>query len=320
MKKPRELDILQVTINNRCNLACPHCYLNMSGSGYLEDKTVEAIFSPENLPEKVAIVGMEPLYDAPSARLVRHIARRGHETSTFVSMITNGLGFKHLLEAPDREMPRLIDVSLDGGPRYYARFRGNGKDLFPKIVAGAQAIRSAHPSIPLNILHTLFVENSTPEIVEDMVESGRLVSPEGGIYFSPFISPAIQIGQRTPTANVKDLDGMLRVLAGTAAFMDHPATYFFMGPYNADSFGLSMGELSALIESHGLTAKSRLDTGIPHLNGGLRVMFNGYAIRPDYSIHTYLTQKYGVSVEDRTLPEIYESFKALPSVREVLAL
>lgn len=313
----RELDILSLTINNVCNLECPHCYLNVAGKGTASEKVIDKIF--EEPPAKIAIVGMEPLHDPRSAAIVRDIARRGKATETFVSMVTNGLGLKFLRGVPHEELPDLIDISLDGGPESYKRFRGNGKDLFPLIKEGAERFRAEYPDIPVNVLHTLFAENTTPETIADMVEGGRLVSSsKGDILFSPYVPPMIQIGQRRTLASGLGIRRMLETLEETPEFMGERRAEFFAGPYNAESFGLSIKQFLTIIASVGLRSESRIDTAIPHLNGGLRVTYDGYALRPDYSIHTSLYEKYRVPIEGRRLVDIYNGFQTLPSTREVL--
>jgi hypothetical protein len=313
----RNLDILQVTVNNVCNLACPHCYLNVAGTGVITPTVIEKVF--EDPPAKVAIVGMEPLYNRESIEAVREIVRRSRETETFVSMITNGLGLKFLRGLPRKDLPDLIDVSLDGGQKYYERFRGNGKDLFPKIVANAETIRADHPDLPINLLHTLFTENTEPEMVADMITGSKMVSPTGSIFFSPYIPPQTEIGQRQARASRLSLEQMFEVLKKTPAFMDEPHARFFAGAYNAGSFGLSVDELLDLIASYGLAEKSRIDTGIPHLNRGLRVLYDGYALRPDYSIHTSLYAKGRAPIENQKLVDIYREFQSLPSALELLS-
>jgi len=317
LHEERDLDIVQVTINNVCNLECPHCYLNVAGTGIISTETISKIF--EEPPAKIAIVGMEALHDRVSISAMKEIVRRGREHQTFTSMVTNGLGLKFLGGSPREELPDLIDISLDGGPKYYSHFRGKGKDLFPKIVASARVIGAEHPDLPMNVLNTLFTENAKPEIIADMIVGGRAVSPEGAIFFSPYIPPHIEAGQRSASAHFIGLEHMFEALRVTPAFMEEPRAYFFAGPYNAATFGLSVEGLLSLIRSYGLEAKSRIDTGVPHLNGGLRVLYDGYAIRPDYSIHTALYKKYRKPIEGRRLVELYQEFQALPPAIETLA-
>ena len=112
---------------------------------------------------------------------------------------------------------------------------------------------------------------------------------------------------------------MLETLRETSAFMKEEKAKFFAGPYNAESFGLSVGELINLSNSIGLGNKFRIDTGMPHMNGGLRVGYDGRALRPDYSIHTSLYKKYGVPIKGRELIDIYREFQTLPSTSEALA-
>ena len=48
-KSTGHLHTITLTINNQCNLHCPHCYLKYSGTkDIIEDKTIDFIFLMNN--------------------------------------------------------------------------------------------------------------------------------------------------------------------------------------------------------------------------------------------------------------------------------
>jgi MoaA/NifB/PqqE/SkfB family radical SAM enzyme len=84
------LSIVTLTINNTCNLACPHCYLQYAGPEFFAlDSVLDAVL--DSNCEGISIVGKEPLANKESADRVRELVERAAEKGKWVSLITNGL-------------------------------------------------------------------------------------------------------------------------------------------------------------------------------------------------------------------------------------
>lgn len=132
----KKLEIISVVINNSCNLACKHCYLQTRQSRhYLSRREwarfFESAFSDLDL-SVLSFAGKEVFVDKNSVGILldaislRDEIQEGHLKKTTIGVITNGtLLHKHtdvLLKSP----PDYFDVSIDGLPKEHNLIRGEG--------------------------------------------------------------------------------------------------------------------------------------------------------------------------------------------------
>src|SRR4051812_33903172 len=90
-----DLDMVTLTINNVCNLSCPHCYLQYGGE--------TSLIGPDNVFRVMSssfrhlcIVGMEPLANRASSDVVSELVTKATTLGKTVSLITNGLNLPFL--------------------------------------------------------------------------------------------------------------------------------------------------------------------------------------------------------------------------------
>jgi sulfatase maturation enzyme AslB (radical SAM superfamily) len=171
------LGTVTLTINNVCNLACPHCYLQYEGPNcIIEPLVIEHLLKSDF--ERVCIVGKEPLADTRSVERVGMIVERSRSSGKAVSLVTNGLN-GNLLPDPVLEKLTWLDLSLDGGRATYESYRrGSWQKLHRSVVS-----MQRRGLKDLRVLQTLSA--ATISAVADMVETGFAL---GGtlIIFSPY--------------------------------------------------------------------------------------------------------------------------------------
>ena len=107
-----DLSVVTLTMNNSCNLKCPHCYLQYAEQdAYVAPFVVEAI--ARSRAEAVAIVGMEPLKNSRSVAELGLIVEAVKASGKKVGLVTNGLN-AHLLPTNIARLLDWVDVSVDG--------------------------------------------------------------------------------------------------------------------------------------------------------------------------------------------------------------
>src|SRR5688500_15997163 len=95
-----KLHTVTLTVNNRCNLHCPHCYLQYDGIDRLiAPEAIDYLFDRPSSLRHVAIVGMEPLVTRRSVEVCGTIIHRAKQAGITVSLITNGINLPWLQES-----------------------------------------------------------------------------------------------------------------------------------------------------------------------------------------------------------------------------
>jgi len=194
------LGTVTVTVNNICNLACPHCYLQYLGpKGTIEPDVIDHILASNC--ERICIVGKEPLADARSAEAVSRFVQPAHRGGKSVSLITNGLNGQLL---PETVLKKLswIDVSLDGGPASYGTYR---RGSWEKLCESVSSMRTRGLR-ELRLLQTL--SSVTLDAIPDMMEAGRILRASVTM-FSPYQTTRLQgrqlVDQVSPSEIVQAL-------------------------------------------------------------------------------------------------------------------
>ncbi|HMW64439.1 MAG TPA: radical SAM protein [Accumulibacter sp.] len=281
---PGFLHTVTLTINNQCNLACPHCYLRYQGS---EDEITEEILAHiwDSSFKHLAIVGMEPLLNRGSAGLVGSIASRARRSGKTTSIITNGINL-NLLSGEALDHLSFIDVSLDGGERSYEQYR---KGSLPKLRSGlAYLRRTGFRSV--NALEVL--NDVTKAYVDDMM---AFATEEGfaTVLFSPFVPT---ISAHKYRIRVLPVAEALDVLGASRAFMDSANAQLLIDTYHCFFEGITLDQAVAAARARGMEHRVRFVTTDPTRLGVMRLTYDGLVLSSFDALNTATYGLYGVPV------------------------
>ena len=256
LQKP-QLQTITLTVNNTCNLACGHCYLQEGGDGrYVANETIERVIDAR--ARHVAIVGKEPTVNVrKTSRLIERLVAAGKT----VSMITNGLRLHHIDKAALEKLA-YVDISLDGGPHTY--IRGTYERLLPNLFM--------HPQT--NVLHTLYDRNL--QHIDDMLRV-----PHQVMLFSPYLSTQ-HLGKNT-VAGVK-LENVLAAMSASR-LRDDKHAFLLVDTYHLEQNKMTGEEAKALIAQYGLVKNTLLFEHDPLEHGIVRVTYDGLLLTPGASLH-----------------------------------
>lgn len=275
-KETKKLHTVALTINNACNLKCPHCYLQYEGvTGTLSEENAKKIFNSDF--KHLAIVGKEPTLNPG---LVKELAVENSKLGRRTSIITNGVNL-HSLSKQTLSLLDYIDISFDGGPETYNQVRSGDfkRVLTNAIQAHEQGVRS------VNALHTLYAENIRN--IEDMVSVGSLFKFDH-IVFSPYISYNSGNAKVTRLSLTNEI---LPALAENAKFMNDERAKLLVSRLDlrSDNPEHFLNEVNRL----GLKDKVHYFEN-PLINGVIRVNYDGLVLTPNDSIDTvsYKTKGY----------------------------
>lgn len=160
------LEVVSLLINNNCNLACKHCYLETERfEKYLtiEEWLIfyQSIFSKLK-PSILCFSGKEVFLNNQSvSNLTSAVKKRndlqGDNPETQIGVITNGtLIHNHKDKLTSAETPDYIDVSIDGLPEQHDYVRGKG--AFQMLSPNLRWLSEEFPN-PVWITHTLLENN-----------------------------------------------------------------------------------------------------------------------------------------------------------------
>lgn len=288
-KLSEELTSVTLTINNVCNLACSHCYLQYEGPNRLiSNETVEKIFNSEF--ERLCIVGMEPLANKNSANIVKRLAKKSSELGIDCSIITNGLNGK-LLDKNTILQLTWIDISIDSDEANYASYR---KGAWPKLKRSIHHFKDSGAK-SLRALHNISKENA--HLVENMVQ----VSEDLGfdkIVFSPYLrtkSMGVQSVTMVPPVHLWELFKNMR----------NEKVHILLDSAYAEAFGWNEAEIIDLFSPFG--SNFMFISGDPVNRGILRVTYDGLVMTALDAIHTSNYSKNSYSMYDSSLGSIYDT-------------
>ena len=173
-----DVSVVTLTMNNACNLKCPHCYLQYAESDtYVPSYVIDAVAASR--AEAVAIVGMEPLRNRTSAAKLSAIVEAMKTSGKKVGLVTNGLN-AHLLPEHTALQLDWVDVSVDGVRASYQSVRGAPVAKLERGIAHLHALGVSQ----VNILHTLHAENLAD--LGELAAFGRTLAGAGQVVLSPF--------------------------------------------------------------------------------------------------------------------------------------
>lgn len=299
--KARELEIVTLTINNSCNLCCPHCYLQYKAEDrdLIDWADVGHVF--ESRFRRLCIVGKEPLSNRHAAALTSRLVAAAADTGRSSSLITNGLNLR-LLNARTFELLDWLDVSLDGGPQSYAGYRGGS---YSKLVHGIEYARDSGLD-DLRILHT--VSSGNLEATDEALAAALSFQPRH-VVVSPF--QATRHDGKQSVAMVPP-SRLLRALEQAGAHADDRIW-----------LALDRGYATHFDESEAVSLASELfgdrllyiDSD-PIDRGIIRVTYDGLVLSPFESVHTADYGQCGRPLRGRSLNEWYQTILAEASFAE----
>lgn len=288
------LRTITLTINNNCNLNCPHCYLQYDRKNFIvEEPTINSIFKAEF--EHLAIVGKEPFVNKYSVELLENLIERCFLNGKTISVITNGIGLTKLNPTFIKYLD-YIDVSFDGGPLTYKNYR---KGDFFKIIDSINQVAS-NSNIRINALHT--ISSATIENIDDMMAI-KQYAKFGIIMFSPFLDT---LNDGIFKVSVISIEDILKKLSQSDSFMYTEDAFLLLDTYHATQEGVSIGQLNNLIDKYSLKTKIKLIEKDPLNYGIIRVTFDDFVLTPYESIHTQNYHKSNFVASSTNLNQVFQ--------------
>lgn len=281
----KKLKIITLTVNNSCNLNCPHCYLQYERENYtIKEPTINAVFQSDF--EHLAIVGKEPFLNENSVSLIEGIIERCYLNKKTVSVITNGIGLKKL-KLDTAKFLDYIDISFDGGPRTYQQYR---KGSFEKIIEIISLLKEK-TSIKINALHTLSTGNI--DNIEDMINIKKYANFDI-IMFSPFLE-TLHFGKNSVT--LVSLKEIMKKLSNSPNFIMTKEVILLIDIYHLLQESISFRDIKNAISEYKLESRVILFEKDPLNYGIIRVTYDDYVLTPYESINpkSYKHSKFNAS-------------------------
>lgn len=268
-KKTNILDTITLTINNMCNLACGHCYMQIDeAKQYIDEQTLEQVKTSS--AKRIVIAGQEiGVNIKKSSEILYSLLESGKE----ISVITNGLTL-------DKFHPELlqqlsyIDISMDGGPKTYPR--SNYQTLLKNIKL----------SDTVNILHTLYDTNI--QHIDDMLEV-----PGNIIMFSPYLDTK---HHGTNTVERVPLTRIINEFS-KSNIRDHENALLLIDTYHVGQDKATFADLENQVLREELGNNILFIKEDPLQRGVVRVTYDGKIMTPADSLHVANYRKKGMKVE-----------------------
>ena len=311
MKKEYSLKRVALTINNVCNLNCPHCYLQYESEApgvMMSSRVRERIYSLNGI-EMVIIVGMEPFYNKESVKILEEIAETFSSRDVQVNVITNGLNLNLVTDRLINSLS-VIDISLDGGRMSYQGYRKGNLD---KIVRNVQSLKTRGYTGQLNCLNVINAE--TIGYIEDVIEVDKEFCFDK-IFFSPYIRT---LNDGSNTVEISPMKAILKKLRQCTSFLKNQKCVMFFGVNHVISDVSKEEELVERNEFLSSYIRENFDEdkvvyALESLAQGLlRITYDGIVLDPYHALHPSLYKDFGASIFD-TVPE--EFYKRCIAMRE----
>lgn len=287
--------LVALTVNNKCNLKCPHCYLQYNGpSGYFSEKLQTKLISQPF--EHLAIVGMEPFVSRDAARRTIELASRAKSVGKSVSAITNGYGLR-FLEGHTESLFDFIDVSFDGGVETYSRFRGGSLSHLRRNLDCVQP-----RNLRMKALHTLFKENI--KNIDDMLTVLHFYD-FSSVIFSPYVET---LNEGTNDVEHISIFDILNALAESQSFLEESRAYLLLDHYHLASERAAEFSVRAEVARLNLTRKVHFVPHTPLQIGSVRVTYDGLIMAPATALHTSLYRGNQPRLEEESIGSAYRKF------------
>jgi sulfatase maturation enzyme AslB (radical SAM superfamily) len=289
-----KLNTITLTINNDCNLNCPHCYLHCeTNKGLISQDTINSVFKSNF--KHIAIVGQEPLFNKNSIDLITNIAQRAKTKGVSVSIVTNGLNLKKISKSTIKLID-YIDISFDGGAISYENFR---KSNFDHVIEGVNYLKDCGLS-EINALHTIC--NSTKDFISDCV-SIKDYGYFSNIMFSPYL---ITDNFGKNTVKPVHLMDLINLLLTNSLFMSVDEAFLLIDNYHLEQDGILPEEIEYLIAKKKIERKIKLFKHDPIFHGIIRVTYDDLVLSPRNSLHTKLYAKSNCHASNSNLDQSYQ--------------
>jgi MoaA/NifB/PqqE/SkfB family radical SAM enzyme len=296
-ERTSSLRVVTLTVNNVCNLRCPHCYLQYNGdSEFISDDLVELILAADFM--HLAIVGKEPLVNRRSGEGCLRIIERARAAGKTVSLITNGLGLHHL---PVDALPELewIDVSLDGGPTTYSAYRHAS---YARLRSNLDRLLSFGYE-KINALNTL--SSGNVHAIDDMIAAGDDV-PFTRIIFSPFVETS---NDGINTVAALSFDELCSALTRSNRFARSDRAILLLGAHAYERQGYSANQIQTRLEACDLWKSTVFIQDDPLQLGFVRVTYDGLVLTPYESLNTARYRYLGRTLHGpMDLPRLFSTF------------
>lgn len=293
-----DVSVVTLTMNNSCNLKCPHCYLQYAeGDAYVAPYVVEAI--AQSRAEAVAIVGMEPLKNRRSADELGLIVDAVKAGGKKVGLVTNGLN-AHLMRPDTARLLDWVDVSVDGVRGTYRAIRGAPVAKLERGVAQLHELGVRQ----VNVLHTLHADN-IGELAE-LASFGRELAAGGQVIFSPFSAT------RHEGVQARDLTITPRSFLDALGGLDCDLTKCWVVldldwlPDKEDR-----AEFAARVDAE-LGGRTIMFTADPASYGMIRITYDARVMTPRQAMHTSDYRRTTRSLDRQALDEALSRPMALP--------
>lgn len=295
-KEEPKVKMVALTINNLCNLKCPHCYLQYNGTDNLiSNHTIENIMNQDF--DHIAIVGMEPFLNKKTIEITSRIATRARDSGKTVSAISNGLGF-HMIPENILNLFDFIDLSLDGGPETYQNFRGAS---FDKIIKNTRYL--IEKGARLRIINVLCEDNIYN--VNDMIKLEQIF-PTELIMFSPYMQSENFGSNSVKTIPVSKI---LHHLSESKSFLESKVSVFLLDAYHFLDGKESLTDIIQLSKQLGIQHKVHIVPYTPLTLGTIRVTYDGLIMPPSTAMHPALYNN-SITIDRTTLNDAFMAFVA----------
>lgn len=297
MKNEKKLRLVTLTINNICNLNCPHCYLQLKEFPTYVDNTIISKILKSNF-EHIAVVGQEPLVDTKSINLLQELAMRVKEKGKTISLITNG---KNIDKIDNQLFNNLdfIDISFDGGKKIYNNIRNYS---FEKLKTDIQILFYSKGYKNINALHTL--HNKNWDEIDDLLSVTEII-PFQIIMFSPYLETN-NFGQNK--VNKIDLKELIKKLSSNRKFMETKETILNIDMFHLEQANISSKEFKTLIIKNKFQNKIILHDKDLINEGVIRVTHSGLILTPKQSLNP---KEYSKGLQIKNFKNINEALKIL---------
>lgn len=286
------LQIATVTVNNGCNLACPHCYLQYTGTPdrVISDAFFRAIL--ESPAERVILVGKEPLKDRPSVEHTSRLIEWAFDEGKRVAMITNGQ-LLNLLPAEVAQCLDYVDVSFDGGPQTYQGFRGASYERLARNIAGHA------DNVEFSALHVLCDETLCH--VDDMMETATIPGVSC-VAFSLFVEARTH---GTITTRLHSVDRAISTLAQSRPFRNCKDAVLLLARHELGLNGDEADTYVARVAEEILPGQVHVVDVDPLQLGIARFTFDEYVLTPLDSVHPAGYVERGIKWEGQPIAEVW---------------
>lgn len=287
------LHTITVTVNNACNLACPHCYLQykQDSAQVISKDTIRWL--TESDCGHIAVVGKEPLANGKTVDSLIELVSTCKNAGKNVSIITNGLNTPRL---PSYVIPLLswVDISLDGSYHSYQHYREASLD---KIRAGVSHLR-ANGCKSIRALNTISTLNVAE--VEGMGELADFLGMDKCV-FAPYFATR---SHGVQTAGMVDPITYVEAFPIEAFKKLRPHMVVLIGDQYFRAFDMDAHTCRGKIASLKDSGMLKEINGDPIEKGLMRVTFDDKVLAPLDSLHTQDYYMRALPVEHYTSPDV----------------